>query len=584
MKIIADFFKLNITQLFNLYAQKGSLKQLVLKCVETIQSDLDKFVSLRDCLYACSEQTDEFIIDEIFSTITFYHQAELQGYINYKNEQKQKKPKPIISSPSVFLMDLDKGQPIKFDNHEGITPESLRYNTKYEMVHYQEMFDIIGPFRSDTYAEFQKFIEPLNAEAKGFVSLLNKIGSLGESLDKLLATMHPKINIPKMKDFHQTWCHELKKYNEAKALLDKIDTFELKKEMSCSKKLEFWHDLRKVFSLLYKLKNAAQTLKDRVTLKEAFFRQQEAEEVLKAKSNLMLLNKEGLLNSSSSSQENEASVDMAAAEVVEPVTAKPAAAEIGNGPLTEMNLGSNAKITLNIDSNSKTSSDSTSGLVSTGVVSNSKTGSELVSSGPKSKTSSELKSQIKTDSERGPNSKTSSELEGSSKAKSGLEQGPLPLNEAEKKQLQALYHNLTDNQITTFKNLFRKKTSDQNNEITLAGYKSLIEGTKIRGTGTVVGGLGGKIITRGGSHYRCQIPNTYRTWTISKKDNLLGYLDIPQATDGNFVPHGFSHSESNLPSISRAFCIRLFERAGFTPARLALAGIELNVEHPKKNK
>ena len=151
--------------------------------------------------------------------------------------------------------------------------------------------------------------------------------------------------------------------------------------------------------------------------------------------------------------------------------------------------------------------------------------------------------------------------------------------QVELKQLLVLYHNLNSNQKMVLSNLLQKKSKNNSNAVSLSEFINLIEGSKnLNGSG-YLGGLQGQVIHKGGSHYTVRIPNTYQKWEKSK-ESILGYVEMPTASDGNFVPHGGSHTTKDLPDASRYLCCRALERAGITLERLKLAGIKMDINVP----
>lgn len=152
-------------------------------------------------------------------------------------------------------------------------------------------------------------------------------------------------------------------------------------------------------------------------------------------------------------------------------------------------------------------------------------------------------------------------------------------------QLRVLFEGLNNQQKETFKNLFDLNQSSQNNDITFEELRSLIQGTKE--AGNIIGGLKGSVSeSGGGSHFTCKLPHTKMQWQISTRiilgREVLGYIDVPLVTDGNFKSHGHAHTNGVLGDFQRHFAIQLFTEAGITPDRLKLAGISFNQKKPSK--
>jgi hypothetical protein len=156
------------------------------------------------------------------------------------------------------------------------------------------------------------------------------------------------------------------------------------------------------------------------------------------------------------------------------------------------------------------------------------------------------------------------------------------LENFEKTQLNALYSNLIKPQKETLRKLLQQRSANDACEVTLQELESLFKGTKIPGSSPpqYIGGLGGEMPGMKGSHYRVKLPDTFKEWKISKVKNILAYVDIPNVGDGNWKPHGKSHTEKCLPDVSIYLAKRALTKAGITEERLLAAGIRIGFERP----
>jgi hypothetical protein len=137
------------------------------------------------------------------------------------------------------------------------------------------------------------------------------------------------------------------------------------------------------------------------------------------------------------------------------------------------------------------------------------------------------------------------------------------------KQLEELYANLNQKQQKVLFKLL-DSSSKKSCDVTLSEFVNLIQGAKIPGSLEFAGGLGGKVYRVGntGSHFRIDLPNTTKVWQKHSDSGrkVFSYVDIPTASSGGFRPK--VGAKSKLPDAARMLCQKALEKAGITKESL----------------